>query len=197
MMFKRTAILVLCAAAASACGKSPATNAEETKPADAPDATAAAAAADTEKAQPAPGGSVDPGAVSQLKVEDLAPGTGEGAKDGDTVVVHYTGTLTNGKKFDSSVDRGKPFPVKLGARRVIPGWEQGLKGMKTGGKRKLTIPPHLAYGPKGAGGVIPPNATLIFEIEMIEIKPGAAPAAKAPAPAPGKAPAKAPPAPKK
>ena len=183
MMFKRTATLLLCAVTASACSKKPA-DTTETNPTDATDAAAekpAAAAADTEKAQPAPGGSVDPTAVSALKVEDLKEGTGEGAKDGDTVSVHYTGTLTNGTKFDSSLDRGKPFPVKLGARRVIPGWEQGLKGMKVGGKRKLTIPPHLAYGPRGAGGVIPPNATLVFEIEMIEINPAAAPAA-APAP---------------
>ncbi len=184
MTFKRTATLLICVAAASACGKKSA-DATETKPAEAAAEKPAAAAqkpADL-KAQPAPGGSVDPGAVSELKVEDLKEGTGEGAKTGDTVVVHYTGTLTNGKKFDSSLDRGKPFPVKLGARRVIPGWEQGLVGMKTGGKRKLTIPPQLAYGPRGAGKAIPPNATIIFDIEMIEIKPGNAPAAKSAKPA--------------
>lgn len=185
MMFTRTATLLICVAAASACGKKSA-EATGTEPAEGAAEKAAAAKPATDKAQPAPGGSVDPGAVSELKVEDLQEGTGEGAKDGDTVVVHYTGTLTNGTKFDSSLDRGKPFPVKLGARRVIPGWEQGLKGMKTGGKRKLTIPPQLAYGPR-ATGPIPPNSTLIFEIEMIEIKPGTGPAAKPPVtPAPKK-----------
>ena len=105
-----------------------------------------------------------------LKIETLTPGTGDEAKSGDTVSVHYTGTLTDGKKFDSSHDRNEPFDVTLGQRRVIAGWEQGLLGMKVGEKRRLTIPPDLGYGAKGAGAVIPPNATLVFEIEMLGIR---------------------------
>ena len=108
--------------------------------------------------------------TTELVIEDLVEGNGDGAADGNTVAVHYTGTLMNGTKFDSSLDRGQPFSVSLGAGSVIPGWEQGLLGMRKGGKRKLTIPSHLAYGERGIGGVIPPNATLVFEIEMIEIR---------------------------
>jgi len=107
---------------------------------------------------------------NQLKVEVLQEGTGEGAKNGDTVIVHYTGTLENGTKFDSSIDRGQPFSFVLGAGRVIQGWDQGILGMKVGEKRKLTIPPELAYGSSGAGNVIPPNATLIFEVELLGIQ---------------------------
>src|SRR6516165_12245877 len=101
---------------------------------------------------------------SGLKYEDLQAGTGVAAKSGDTVEVHYTGWLTNGKKFDSSVDRGQPFSFQLGAGRVIKGWDEGVAGMKPGGKRKLTIPSALGYGARGAGGAIPPNADLIFEV---------------------------------
>ncbi len=105
-----------------------------------------------------------------VQIETLKPGTGEGATDGDTLVVHYTGTLAEGKKFDSSRDRGEPFDVTLGQRRVIAGWEQGLQGMKAGETRRLVIPPELGYGARGAGGVIPPNATLVFEVELLEIR---------------------------
>ena len=105
-----------------------------------------------------------------VKIETLTPGTGDEATIGDTLSVHYTGTLTDGKKFDSSRDRNEPFEVTLGQRRVIAGWEMGLKGMKVGEKRRLTIPPDLGYGAKGAGGVIPPNATLIFEVELLAIR---------------------------
>jgi len=106
-----------------------------------------------------------------VKIETLAPGKGDGAKDGDTLVVHYTGTLhVGGTKFDSSRDRNEPFNVTLGQGRVIKGWEQGLQGMRAGEKRRLTVPPELGYGDRGAGGVIPPGATLVFEVELLEIR---------------------------
>ena len=107
---------------------------------------------------------------SGLRIEDLQEGTGSAAKAGDIVEVHYTGWLTDGKKFDSSHDRKQPFSFKLGAGRVIEGWDQGVAGMKVGGKRKLHIPSNLGYGEHGAGGVIPPNAALIFEVELLKIK---------------------------
>jgi peptidylprolyl isomerase len=107
---------------------------------------------------------------SGLKYVDLKVGDGKVAKAGDTVSVHYTGTLTDGKKFDSSLDRGQPFSFNLGAGRVIKGWDEGVAGMKEGSKRKLIIPPDLGYGDSGAGNVIPPNATLIFEVELIKVK---------------------------
>jgi len=107
--------------------------------------------------------------TQEMKIETLQQGEGEGAKAGDKVTVNYVGTLENGTKFDSSIDRGQPFSFTLGQQSVIQGWEQGLLGMKPGEKRKLTIPPELAYGEQGAGGVIPPNATLIFEVDMLSI----------------------------
>jgi FKBP-type peptidyl-prolyl cis-trans isomerase len=107
---------------------------------------------------------------SGLRIEELRDGTGVAAKQGDTVEVHYTGRLTAGQKFDSSLDRNQPFAFKLGTGQVIKGWEEGLVGLRVGGKRKLVIPPALAYGERGAGGLVPPNATLIFEVELISIK---------------------------
>ena len=107
--------------------------------------------------------------ASGLKYEDLQIGDGAEAKTGDRVQVHYTGWLENGTKFDSSVDRGRPFEFPLGAGRVIRGWDEGVAGMKVGGKRKLVIPAALGYGDRGAGGVIPPGATLIFEVELLKI----------------------------
>ena len=104
-----------------------------------------------------------------LKSQDLKVGNGTEAVSGKTVSVHYTGWLTDGKKFDSSVDRGQPFKFRLGAGQVIRGWDQGVAGMKVGGKRKLTIPPNLGYGARGAGNVIPPNSTLVFEVELLEV----------------------------
>ncbi|GAB6042673.1 FKBP-type peptidyl-prolyl cis-trans isomerase [Endothiovibrio diazotrophicus] len=105
--------------------------------------------------------------AGELKIHDLATGDGALAQPLSKVTVHYTGWLMDGTKFDSSVDRGKPFTFTLGRGQVIPGWEQGVEGMKVGGKRELTIPPELAYGERGAGGVIPANATLRFEVELL------------------------------
>jgi FKBP-type peptidyl-prolyl cis-trans isomerase len=105
----------------------------------------------------------------KTKIVDVREGTGAEAKAGDRVTVHYTGTLTDGTKFDSSRDRGQPFSFTLGRGQVIAGWDQGLIGMKTGGQRTLSIPPEEGYGARGAGNVIPPNATLEFDVEMIQI----------------------------
>lgn len=119
---------------------------------------------------PAGGDAASAGPVetkSGLQYEILKPGTGADAKAGQKVSVHYTGWLTNGKKFDSSLDRGTPFEFLLGGGQVIRGWDEGVAGMKVGEKRKLTIPPELGYGARGAGGVIPPNATLLFEVELL------------------------------
>ena len=107
---------------------------------------------------------------SGLQYQELKEGAGQVAKKGDTVDVHYTGWLTSGKKFDSSVDRKEPFTFKLGEGMVIKGWDEGVQGIKVGGKRKLIIPPQLGYGERGAGKDIPPNATLIFEVELLKIK---------------------------
>lgn len=107
--------------------------------------------------------------ASGLKYVDEKVGTGEAAKAGDKVSVHYTGRLKDGKKFDSSVDRQEPFNFPLGAGRVIKGWDEGVAGMKVGGKRKLIIPSELGYGARGAGGVIPPNAELHFDVELLKI----------------------------
>ena len=106
---------------------------------------------------------------SGLQYIDLAEGEGATAEAGNNVSVHYTGWLTDGTKFDSSVDSDQPFQFLLGAGRVIAGWDEGVCGMTVGGKRKLTIPSALGYGPTGTGGVIPPNATLVFEVELLEI----------------------------
>ena len=107
--------------------------------------------------------------MSDLEIEDQIIGEGEEAVAGQSVEVHYTGWLTDGTKFDSSHDRSDTFSFKLGAGQVIQGWDQGVAGMKVGGARKLTIPPGLGYGERGAGGVIPPNATLVFKVELISV----------------------------
>ena len=108
-----------------------------------------------------------------LKIDDLTLGTGDTAAAGKSVTVHYTGWLdqggAKGKKFDSSKDRGDPFVFPLGQGHVIKGWDEGVAGMKVGGRRQLTIPPEMGYGARGAGGVIPPNATLIFEVELLKV----------------------------
>jgi len=105
-----------------------------------------------------------------LQIENVREGTGAEAVAGKTVSVHYVGTLTNGSKFDSSRDRGAPFNFRLGAGEVIKGWDQGVAGMKVGGLRKLTIPSHLAYGDRGFSPVIPPRSTLVFEVELLEVR---------------------------
>ncbi len=108
--------------------------------------------------------------VTELKIEDTKKGSGDAVKAGDTVTVDYTGWLTDGTKFDSSLDSGQPFQFQVGGGQVIQGWDQGLVGMKVGGTRKLIIPPDMGYGAQGAGGgVIPPNATLVFEVKLISI----------------------------
>ena len=108
--------------------------------------------------------------ASGLQIEDITVGEGSVAASGQQVTVHYTGWLTNGSKFDSSKDRNDPFKFGLGKSQVIRGWDEGVQGMKVGGKRKLTIPPELGYGARGAGGVIPPNATLVFEVELLAVQ---------------------------
>lgn len=110
-----------------------------------------------------------PAAAEELQIREITIGSGEEADVGDTVTVHYTGWLMDGTKFDSSLDRGEPFAFTLGERRVIAGWEKGVVGMKVGGKRELVIPPELGYGARGAGNVIPPNATLKFEVELLAV----------------------------
>jgi FKBP-type peptidyl-prolyl cis-trans isomerase FkpA len=109
-------------------------------------------------------------ATSGLQIEMLVEGQGRAPKAGEVVVVHYTGWLTNGQKFDSSVDRGQPFEFVLGRGMVIRGWDEGVAQMKIGDKARLTIPPEMGYGARGAGGVIPPNATLVFEVELLDVR---------------------------
>jgi peptidylprolyl isomerase len=108
--------------------------------------------------------------ASGLKYLEIRTGTGAAPKTGQTCVMHYSGWLTDGTKFDASRDRGQPFPFPLGQGRVIRGWDEGVASMKIGGRRILVIPPQLGYGERGAGGVIPPNATLVFEIELLEVR---------------------------
>lgn len=104
-----------------------------------------------------------------LIIEDIELGTGKEAQKGKSISVHYTGYLTDGTKFDSSLNRGEPITIVLGVGQVIRGWDEGFDGMKEGGKRKLTIPPEMGYGEHGAGGVIPGNATLIFEVQLVQV----------------------------
>lgn len=108
--------------------------------------------------------------AATLGIEDIVTGNGDEARSGKTVRVHYTGWLTDGSQFDSSYDRNEPFSFRLGAAQVISGWDEGVQGMQVGGVRKLTIPPELAYGSQGAGGVIPPDATLVFEVELLDVQ---------------------------
>ncbi len=144
----------------------PADSGQATEPAATPaDQPATAPQPDASAPTPATGAE-----TTELKIEDLKVGTGAVAELGKKVTVNYTGTLIDGTKFDSTKDRGTPFPFTLGSGMVIAGWEQGVKGMKEGGTRKLTVPPALAYGNRSVGGVIPPNSTLIFEIELVKVE---------------------------
>ena len=140
-------------------------------PETAPVATPAASASQLTTTQNTEGTTVK--TASGLEYTEVKAGDGPAPQAGDIVSVHYTGKLTDGKKFDSSVDRGQPFQFPLGAGRVIKGWDEGIALMKKGGKAILTIPPELGYGARGAGGVIPPNATLVFEVELVDILAGA------------------------
>jgi FKBP-type peptidyl-prolyl cis-trans isomerase len=141
-------------------GETTTTTGAETKPAQ----TNTAPAPTPTPAQPAPD------ANAKLEIKDLVVGKGAEAKAGDTVKVHYVGTLLNGEEFDASKKHGtEPFTFDLGKGRVIKGWDEGVAGMKVGGKRKLVIPSHLGYGARGAGAKIPPNSTLVFEVELVEV----------------------------
>jgi FKBP-type peptidyl-prolyl cis-trans isomerase len=150
---------------------------ESRAPVEAAPASASAAPAATPAAPAAtPAASASaPAAVTSLIKVDTKIGKGTAAKTGDTVKVHYTGTLMNGSKFDSSLDRNEPFEFKLGAGMVIRGWDEGVVGMKPGGKRKLTIPSDMAYGKSGHPPVIPPDSPLVFDIELLEIVPPSGP----------------------
>ena len=155
-------LMLVAAFSATGCAKTPA--ATTTAPAEQPAATAPAA----EPTASAVGSKTAD--VTKLVIIDKKVGTGPEAKSGQSVTVNYTGWLTDGTKFDSSLDSGKPFPFNLGAGEVIKGWDEGVKGMKVGGVRMLTIPPALGYGDQGAGGVIPPGATLVFQVELLSVK---------------------------
>jgi len=126
----------------------------------------------TPLASPTPSATINPTTqnMDELKIEDIILGDGLEASAGKKVTVNYIGTLSDGTKFDSSYDRGETFTFDLGAGEVIKGWDRGVVGMKVGGKRKLTIPPSLGYGESGAGGLIPPNATLLFEVELVSVE---------------------------
>ena len=162
-LFASFGALALTALATQACSKLTEPPSAKTQPAPVT-TTQSAKAQPTQTAKPKA-----PEPEGKLEIEDLVVGKGKEAKSGDKVKVHYVGTLADGKEFDSSKKHGKPFEFQLGKGNVIKGWDQGVVGMKVGGKRKLTIPPSLAYGARGVPGAIPPNATLTFEVELLGV----------------------------
>ena len=171
-MSRRLLALSLTAAlaiAAAGCGSSNDSTASTSTPADT--GTTQAAQPATAKPRPKPKVKVPKGAPpKKLVVKDLIKGTGPAAKQGDPITVNYIGVnYADGKPFDNSYDRGQPFPFQLGGGQVIPGWDQGLVGMKVGGRREITIPPNLAYGPQGQPPVIKPNETLVFVVDLLSI----------------------------
>jgi FKBP-type peptidyl-prolyl cis-trans isomerase FkpA len=161
------ALVVL--AACSNAPKEAAPTAAQPEQSSVQEATPAATPAEDTQAAPAPAPAKTKD-VTKLEIKDLVVGKGAVAKAGMSVTVNYTGWLTDGTKFDSSLDRNEPFTFALGQGQVIRGWDDGVAGMKVGGKRKLTIPPDMGYGAQGAGGSIPPNATLVFEVELLGVK---------------------------
>jgi len=166
----RSTVLIPAALALLGWGTGPAAKAQDaTAVAATPTAAVSAAASSTPRPKKKKAGPEVITTPSGLKYQVLKKGQGSFAMRGETVSVHYTGWLTDGTKFDSSVDRGQPFQFTLGAGQVIQGWDIGVTGMRVGEKRKLTIPPDLGYGAAGAGGVIPPNATLVFDVELLGI----------------------------
>jgi FKBP-type peptidyl-prolyl cis-trans isomerase len=177
MLVRVVGVLSVCLALAVLCGCESAPNGKPSTPASPPSKPAVDAPAPAPAAKPAPASESSEKAapakaaeVTKLEITDEVVGTGAVAEPGKTVVVHYRGTLTDGTEFDSSRKHGEPFRFPLGAGRVIRGWDEGVKGMKVGGKRKLVIPPDMAYGQEGAPGAIPPNATLRFDVELLDVK---------------------------
>ncbi len=166
-----TLVALAAAVAVAGCAHRP-----DSAPAAAAPAAPAPSPAATPTPAPAPAAAAAPTEnkvhhlASGLVYEDIVVGSGTMADPGLTATVHYTGWLTDGTKFDSSLDRGQPFKFQIGAGQVIRGWDEGVKGMRVGGKRRLTIPPDLGYGAQGAGGVIPPNATLVFEVQLLGVE---------------------------
>jgi FKBP-type peptidyl-prolyl cis-trans isomerase len=176
----RSVVVTLALTAAAGCAKlteppkeepmqAEPSDAAEVKPPDPAKKPAALASAQPAEPEAKPAEAAPP-SNEKLGIKDLVVGKGAEAKAGDSVKVHYVGTLPDGKEFDSSKKHGQPFEFELGAGRVIKGWDQGVAGMKVGGKRKLTVPPSLGYGARGAAPVIPPNSTLLFEVELLEVK---------------------------
>lgn len=159
--FLAAGLVLLALVSLTACAAQPAEAPQEPAPAEQP-------AAETPAAPETPAPTVDPATVTELKVEEIKAGDGAEAKSGDTVSVHYTGWLADGTKFESSLDSGQPIQFALGQGQVIPGWDQGVTGMKVGEKRRLIIPPDMAYGESGSGP-IPPNSVLIFDVELVSI----------------------------
>ncbi|MDB4947206.1 MAG: FKBP-type peptidyl-prolyl cis-trans isomerase [Labilithrix sp.] len=176
--FALALLLPLATASCSKLTEPPKEEAIQVEPAEQPKARAAASNSaqpsdpppEASAAASAKGADPAPPSDEKLGIKDVTVGKGPEAKAGDTVSVHYVGTTPDGKEFDSSKKHGKPFDFPLGAGRVIKGWDQGVAGMKVGGKRKLTVPPSLGYGARGFPPVIPPNSTLLFDVELLEIK---------------------------